>query len=207
MEYENRRGERYFVLQGTTKTGKPKYYCSKKSDGTAVDRLPPEFELFENPATAIVTVRKVKPSRIRDDEVEFLKSETHRLSRTKYFLVNRDGDHLVIHASDIDIDSNGLTNMLDSLGKLTGLNLFRTVGVPTTNARQSQIDTIVSHGRYSPVFRVTLTDADKRLFGIEHWCDRGSIEDWISLTDDQTLATLTKKYLPHLGEPSFFNLM
>jgi hypothetical protein len=29
IEHVNRRGDRYYVLQGKTKTGKPKFYCSK----------------------------------------------------------------------------------------------------------------------------------------------------------------------------------
>jgi hypothetical protein len=49
LEYVNRRGDRYFVLQGKTKTGKPKFYCSKRYSGVGVDRLPDEFAIHENP--------------------------------------------------------------------------------------------------------------------------------------------------------------
>lgn len=56
MEYVNRRGDRYFVPQGKTKTGKPKYYCSKRTDalGVSVERLPEDYEIHENPEPDLV---------------------------------------------------------------------------------------------------------------------------------------------------------
>ncbi len=35
IEYVNRRGDKYYLLQGKTKTGKPKYYVSRKPDGVS----------------------------------------------------------------------------------------------------------------------------------------------------------------------------
>lgn len=49
MSFVNQNGDRFFAFQGTTKTGKPKYFASKKrsSDkGELVDELPDEFELM-----------------------------------------------------------------------------------------------------------------------------------------------------------------
>ena len=58
LEYVNRRGDRYYILQGVTKTGKPKYYCSRKPKGVPVEELPDDFEVYENPGTKMVSVRK-----------------------------------------------------------------------------------------------------------------------------------------------------
>jgi hypothetical protein len=49
LEYVNRRGEKYFLLQGTTKTGKPKYYVSRKAEGVPVESVPEGYEIHENP--------------------------------------------------------------------------------------------------------------------------------------------------------------
>ena len=71
VEHINRRGDRYYVFQGRTKTGKPKYYASKSAtsqSGQRVDSLPEDFEIFENPGNAAVTVRRRKRSRIVDAE-------------------------------------------------------------------------------------------------------------------------------------------
>ncbi|MFY8199573.1 MAG: hypothetical protein ACOVLE_02810 [Pirellula staleyi] len=43
MKYVNRRGDAYYVFQGVTKTGKPKYYVSRKAESAAgiqIDSLP-----------------------------------------------------------------------------------------------------------------------------------------------------------------------
>lgn len=65
LEYTNRRGTRYYVFQGETKTGKPKYFASRKPDsdkGVRIETLPDEFEIFEHPESTIVTIRKRKPT-------------------------------------------------------------------------------------------------------------------------------------------------
>jgi hypothetical protein len=36
VEHINRKGQKYYLHQGTTKTGKPKYFFSQKSEGTLV---------------------------------------------------------------------------------------------------------------------------------------------------------------------------
>jgi len=64
LEYTNRRGDRYYVLQGKTKTGMPKYYCSRKTQGTPVERLPEDYEINEHPRDAVVTIRRVRASAI-----------------------------------------------------------------------------------------------------------------------------------------------
>ena len=52
MEYTNRKGDRYFVFEGRTKTGKPKYFASRKetSDkGKRLDEVPESYEIAEAP--------------------------------------------------------------------------------------------------------------------------------------------------------------
>ena len=68
LEYVNRCGDRYYLLQGKTKTGKPKYYASRKCNGVAVDRMPEGFEFYEHPAQGLVSVRRIRPSQILASE-------------------------------------------------------------------------------------------------------------------------------------------
>ncbi|BAY81550.1 hypothetical protein NIES267_10270 [Calothrix parasitica NIES-267] len=49
VEYLNRKGQKYYLHQGTTKTGKPKYFFSMKSEGNLVKKIPDSFEIYENP--------------------------------------------------------------------------------------------------------------------------------------------------------------
>jgi hypothetical protein len=83
IQYTNRRGDRYYVVQGKTKTGKPKFYCSKKPGGVGVERLPEGMELREDPQSAVVTVRKARPTRIAPVERELVERLASELTATR----------------------------------------------------------------------------------------------------------------------------
>ena len=60
---------------------------------------------------------------------------------------------------------------------------------------------------YQKVLRFTLIDEDTRRFAAERWCFLGSIDNWIDLSGGGELAGLVKRYAPHIGKESFFELM
>lgn len=194
LEYTNRKGDRYYVCEGRTKSGKPKYYTAKKPSGTTIEKLPSEFEIYEHPSTAIVTIRKVVPTRLTLAELEHLKQLVRTWSKIDHFLVDRTGDHFVIYLCDQDPDKVNeiLAIMLGSWGKHADKN--------------RQI--LMSQSTYSPVFRLTLSNDAKRLFTVERYCYLGSIDDWMLLsTSEQTLDELAPTYFKHLGKESFFDLI
>ena len=59
---------------------------------------------------------------------------------------------------------------------------------------------------YQKVLRFTLIDEDRRSFAAERWCSLGSIDDCISLTDSVDLSKLVRRYGPHIGKESFYEL-
>jgi len=67
VEHINRRGQKYYLHQGITKTGKPKYLFSMKSEGM-VQTIPDGFEIYENP-NAQVFLQRIQPKIITDDEI------------------------------------------------------------------------------------------------------------------------------------------
>lgn len=40
ITYTNRKGRTYYLCQGVTKTGKPRYYFTAKAEGNLADRVP-----------------------------------------------------------------------------------------------------------------------------------------------------------------------
>jgi hypothetical protein len=53
-------------------------------------------------------------------------------------------------------------------------------------------------------------DEKDRTFRAQRWCFRGSIDDWIDLWQSGAsgkLAALVKKFCPHIGQESFYELM
>lgn len=194
LEFTNRKGHRYYVLQGLTKTGKPKYYCSRKPGGKGVDQLPPDFEVHEHPASAIVSVRKVSPSRLLPSELEFLKEQIPRLSGIRHFIIDRTGDSFAIYVCDRDPDD---------VNRVLGMMLG-----PLGEHAESNRRWVLEHVQYSPAFRFTLTNEDKRLFQAERWCFRSQIDGWLPISPpNRSLEQLARTFLPHLGQESFFELM
>lgn len=97
LEHVNRRGDRYYVLQGRTKNGKPKFYCSRKPEGNRVDRLPEGYEVYESPSNGLVAVRKVRPSRILTAERELVERLGRELASVPV-IVEVNGDSVVVYA-------------------------------------------------------------------------------------------------------------
>ena len=59
---------------------------------------------------------------------------------------------------------------------------------------------------YSSNMRFVLIDKEKRLFNVQRYNYRGSIDDWINIDFFQPLEELVEEYVRHLGEDSFFEL-
>ncbi len=65
------------------------------------------------------------------------------------------------------------------------------------------------HATYLPIFRFILVDPEQRLFTAERFCFRGRIDDWMPLlsSGEESLQTLATRYVKHLSEDSFYELM
>jgi hypothetical protein len=60
IQYINRKEQIYYLHQGITKTGKPKYFFSMKAEGNVLEAIPDGYEIYENP-NAQVFLRKIQP--------------------------------------------------------------------------------------------------------------------------------------------------
>lgn len=191
--YVNRRGDRYYVFQGQTKTGKPKYYASKSEtskNGQRIAALPEGFEIFENPANARVTIRRRKTSQIVEAERELIEQLVIELSACSHTQTIIDGNRIVVYTTDSDLDSAAAR-----LAKVFGCSL------------EKAAECIARTTNYDAELRFTLVDADERLYTAERFCYRSSIDDWIWLDGPAPLESLARRLVPHLGKDSFFDLM
>ena len=60
MTHTNAKGQIFSLYQGTTKTGKPRYYFAMQSEGTLATAIPTGYEIYENP-NAQVFLRRIPP--------------------------------------------------------------------------------------------------------------------------------------------------
>jgi hypothetical protein len=190
MTYVNRKGDVYNIFQGVTKTGKPKYYVSLKTKseaGQQIDSLPDDFELFEDPIDARVSVRKKKPSIIHDFELAFVQGRVGREARNVMARVKIQGRSIVVYVSP---KTGRFDSFSERMGGLLDLTILK----------------LQSSGPMSPAFRFKLIEKQERIFEAQRFCFRGSVDDWISLHDYGQLDELCQRYLKHMGEESFYEL-
>jgi len=88
VTWKNRREDVYYLHEGRTKTGKPKYYFSRSDKGMIVDNIPDEYEIYENP-NAQVFLRRKLVSLIKDEELDLLERGVRQYADLKNFIVDR----------------------------------------------------------------------------------------------------------------------
>jgi hypothetical protein len=188
VHHVNRRDQSYYLHQGTTKTGKPKYFFSKKSEGNLVDRIPDGFEVYENPNSQVF-LRKIQPKLITDEEVALVEQGMKHFSEIKYYLIDVKKKTIIIYEAAQDVDA---------LAEL--FSVF-------PGSREKGVHSILAKSiTYSPMMQFVLIDEERRRFVTQRYCFRGSIDDWIDIGGPDKLQNLVKKYVKHLGQESYYSL-
>jgi hypothetical protein len=189
IEHINRKGRKYYLHESKTKTGKPKYFFSMKSEGNLIDIIPAGYEIYENP-NAQVFLRKPPRQIITPEEIEIVREGVRKYSEVEYFLVDVKDKHIIVYLCDQNVE------VLTELTSYTfGKNFDQTKAA------------IARCLNYSPMMQFVLSNAETREFTVERWCFLGAIDDWISLDHSKNLLELVKTYAPHLGKESFYDLI
>jgi hypothetical protein len=167
------------------------YYFSSKNEGNLAKEIPEGYEVWENPTSAQVFLRKQEMRLITKEEEKEIKSALEKWCSVyaKFDIRRR---QITIYGSRAE---KGFSCLKELLPKIVISDDFAKI--------------ISEHVIYMPLLRFTLTDNNKRIFSPERWCFRGSIDDWISLFehDDGSLRELCEELLPHLGQESFYEIM
>lgn len=192
MEYVNRKGDTYYLQQGKTKTGKPKYYFGRRLSAVPLDAMPEGYEVHENPENGQVHARKVRAMEISPMERRLVEEAVARLAGLKHVIVDVELDALVVYLPGTEDEP------LDRLGEL--------LGIPT-GAIGKLRDKMARQAQYQKMLRFELLDSDERSYIAQRWCFLGSIDDWLFLEGPAPLEQLVEQFAPHLGKESFFELM
>src|SRR6266478_1952867 len=186
ITYTNTKGKTYYLHQGTTKTGKPKYYFSLEREGQLAEAIPEGFEIYENP-NAQVFLRRIPPKLITDEERQVVEDGMRKYAEVQDCKIDVKGNALVVYTPHQSVE--------EFARLLTGLNpCIAEAKVREYFARSVQ---------YSPMLQFLLEDEQRRLFTAQRYCFRESIDDWIDIGYGP-LRTLVKQYVQHLGQESYF---
>lgn len=190
ITYTNAKGQTYVLHHGRSQTGKPTYYFSLKREGQLAASIPDGFEIYENP-NAQVFLRRIPPKHITDEERQVVIDGMRTYARGEAYKIDVKGKTIIIYLADQDTDAFD--------------RIFR--DYPTSPQEKARIMTVLrQQAHYSPMMQFILTDEKRRYFWPQRYCFRGSIDDWISIGQPDTLVNVVKTYVKHLSKESYFEL-
>jgi len=187
ITYVNRKGHIYYLCEGVTKTGKPKYYFAQKPSGTPVEDIPDGFQIQET-VDGIVSLVRPKPSQLTAEDIAVVQSAISAHPKANRYLLYVKGDEITIHER--------VNSDLAEIGYGFGLTISR--------AKAEEYDR--QNARYQPMMRFTLTDKVNRGFTAERRCFRSWADDWITIGNSKHLNRLASKFIPKLGTDAFYEL-
>ena len=191
IAYVNRKGFKYFLNKGATRTGKPRYYFAREQKDEPVDEVPQGYEIEES-VNAVVSLVKVRAKLIPYEEWICVEDALARHPKARdYRVAVKDKIITIYESTSFDVD--------EMLGFLKGF--------PTLpNARERLEEEKERHGQFTPVMRFILSNAETREYRAQRWCYRGSVDDWINIAYLGQIASLAKRLIPALGTDKFYEL-
>jgi len=199
VQYTNRIEKTYYLREGKTKTGKPRYFFSTQQvgKGEAVEHIPDGYEIYEHPENAQVFLRKKRHQIITDIEKHLVAKHTKTLQHSRRYLVDCKDEYITIYESSADIGNlkNIFGNLLNLTSPRSGMNV---------DDAMSSLVSIADH-HYTAMLRFRLVDKERRTFTAERFCFRGSIDDWMYIGGPDDLKTMVQRYMKLLGTEGFFD--
>jgi hypothetical protein len=99
IEHVNRKGQRFYLHETKTKTGKPRFFFSMKDGGALVGSIPEGFEVYENP-DAQVFLRKKLPRFITDPEIAAVREGLRNQADDRHCMADVRERHIVVYHSE-----------------------------------------------------------------------------------------------------------
>jgi hypothetical protein len=192
IAYTNRKGRIYYLCQGVTKTGKPRYYFTTKDEDNRVEKIPKGYAISES-VNGIVSLVKERPQLILEREIILIKKAIQKHPQAKNYRISVKPDRIEIY-EHVGPDLDNLFTVLQKDGLLKlDTNL---------KGRLQEEDRV--YGQFTPVMRFILTDEQQRCFKAQRMCYRGSIDDWIDIDYGKSIDVMAPRLIPKLGTEAFF---
>jgi hypothetical protein len=192
--HRNRHGVVYYLHQGATKTGKPRYFFAQTVRESALDEMPAGFEVAES-TDGVVSVRKVAPGwHPPAEDLALVRAALDRDPALCRCIVESKYGAILLHEPQPHRGSAG--DDLAGLAHELGVSADRLTAYLEKKRRE--------HVRYEPImkFAPPLDGAAGHYVAYRiKW--RGGASGWRTLAHGP-LTALVEKYLPHVGRPSFF---
>ena len=147
--YTNRKGVTYYLCQGVTKTGKPRYYFAREPQGTPLERIPEGCTISEN-VNGIVSLVRDRPAQILPAEVAAVESAVRHHPKSRNYRVGIKQNRVEVYER-VGPEVDDLAPILRGLGVM---------GPGLTERLQARLE---SNAQFTPVMRFVLKDAEQRV--------------------------------------------
>jgi hypothetical protein len=174
VTYTNRKGLTYTLCQGTTKTGKPRYYFARESKDQILDQIPAGYAISES-VNSIVSLSKDRPSQLQASEIATVEVQLHQHPRSHNNRLGVKTDRMEIYEL-VDPDPQTLIAALrrESVLPPSTPHCNHAVGASVAEPLQAERD---RYGQFTPVLHFILADLERRTFRAVRMCWLGSIDD------------------------------
>ncbi|MBI5566869.1 MAG: hypothetical protein HY870_18370 [Chloroflexi bacterium] len=189
ITYTNRKNLTFYLCQGVTKTGKPRYYFAREIKGEPVDQIPDGYAITES-VNGVVSLSKIQASQLREEEINAVKAAVARHPKRNKYRVNARPKRIEVYEA-VGADAETLIADLSSL-----FSIFP----GAASELSARLD---SHAQFTPVLRFTLIEGEPRKFEAERMCYLGSIDDFIHIGYGP-LEPMASNIIATLGTDEFF---
>lgn len=192
VSYKNRKGVTYYLCQGQTKTGKPRYYFAREPKEDSPAQVPEGYRISES-VNGKVSLVIVRPQIIFSEELAIVEKAIRRHPKSEDYRVDIKKNQIVVYEREgPDMDS-----FVESFSKI---GLF-----PADEVRRKVSKILIEDAHYRPILRFTLEGPKERTFKVERWSFLGGIDDWIDIGQFGKLDELANRLIPLLGTDDFFD--
>jgi hypothetical protein len=187
----NRRGVSYYLHRVKTKLGKDRYVMTKERGADPVPAIPPGYEVSES-INGVVSVVHTRSRRVPEGALEAVQAELAKHSHLRRHQVSVIKDAVVVFIPATDMSPESLARLAQERK------------LPIEKVRKQEAKRIAT-GRFEPVLRF-LFDPVGGSAAAQRLVYRGSVPRWLMLGFG-TIELLAERYLPHVGRPSFYDLV
>lgn len=190
IQHTTRRGEVYTLIESATAGGKAKYHFSRKRGGKPAATLPAGYEIFES-AAGQVFLRPIGSALIHPEEVETVAASLRKPGWIKGFEAWPNKRDITVY--DFNTVDDGLYDRLHGCA-------------PLLTSRAEFQASMLRNAQRVAVMRFVLLKPEARVFAPERYRFRGSNEGWNPIGEPGALEPLCRKFLPHVGKESLYEL-
>lgn len=191
LSHTNRRSITYYLHQGETKSGKPRFFVAKTIRDGALAAMPDGYEFAES-INGVVSVRRIQKSVIPEDDIGLVEKELARHRHIRFHRVETKKNMILIHEPTSGLLGTGL----DDLSRF-----FGTSHAMTEKIVRDQQATV----RYTPIMKFLIDRRGKTGNYAVYRMSYSGEGGWRFLSSG-TLAELVEKYVLHIGTDAFYKL-